>query len=309
MDTVFQYCIDSPNIDEVIDSPFLEIRGWIVSDLTNKIETPYLCDPKGRKHILYLVIRKDVVEAFPNKSVIGFKRLFSISELYYGDKWRLTFLINGEQKEIILSFVISLKLYDTFLLQKQNKLKKIFNILRCPKCGFDQLNQMSSSLNCNECGSTFSYDTNRYNFLTEEFKIQADVSDTDNVSANQYDEVTLDLINKYDNGIILDNGAGLRKVYFENIVNLDVADYPTTDVLAIGEVLPFKSNVFDAVLSLAVIEHIKNPVKYVEELYRCLKPGGIVLAVVPFLQPFHGYPNHFYNMTSNGLKNLFEINK
>ena len=44
MDTSFQYCIDSPNIHEVIDSPFLEIRGWIVSDITNKIETPYLCD-------------------------------------------------------------------------------------------------------------------------------------------------------------------------------------------------------------------------------------------------------------------------
>ena len=24
-----------------------------------------------------------------------------------------------------------------------------------------------------------------------------------------------------------------------------------------------------------------------------------------FLQPFHGYPNHYYNMTSSGLRNLF----
>jgi hypothetical protein len=36
-----------------------------------------------------------------------------------------------------------------------------------------------------------------------------------------------------------------------------------------------------------------------------LKPGGILLAAVPFLQPFHGYPDHYYNMSSSGLKNLF----
>jgi hypothetical protein len=26
---------------------------------------------------------------------------------------------------------------------------------------------------------------------------------------------------------------------------------------------------------------------------------------VPFLQPYHGYPHHYYNMTAQGLKNLF----
>lgn len=31
-----------------------------------------------------------------------------------------------------------------------------------------------------------------------------------------------------------------------------------------------------------------------------------MLAVVPFLQPFHGFPDHYYNMTSHGLRNLFE---
>jgi hypothetical protein len=26
---------------------------------------------------------------------------------------------------------------------------------------------------------------------------------------------------------------------------------------------------------------------------------------VPFLQPLHGYPHHYYNMTGEGLRNLF----
>jgi hypothetical protein len=37
-----------------------------------------------------------------------------------------------------------------------------------------------------------------------------------------------------------------------------------------------------------------------------LKPGGELICAVPFLQPFHGYPSHYYNMTHQGLKNLFD---
>ncbi len=36
-----------------------------------------------------------------------------------------------------------------------------------------------------------------------------------------------------------------------------------------------------------------------------LKPGGKLVCAVPFLQPLHGYPHHYYNMTGEGLRNLF----
>jgi ubiquinone/menaquinone biosynthesis C-methylase UbiE len=70
--------------------------------------------------------------------------------------------------------------------------------------------------------------------------------------------------------------------------------------------LPFKDNSFDVILSLAVLEHVKNPWIHANEMIRVLKPGGIIYADVPFLQPYHGYPHHYYNMTTAGLKNLFE---
>ena len=38
---------------------------------------------------------------------------------------------------------------------------------------------------------------------------------------------------------------------------------------------------------------------------RVLKPGGEIVCCVPFLQPYHGYPHHYYNMTAQGLVNLF----
>jgi hypothetical protein len=36
-----------------------------------------------------------------------------------------------------------------------------------------------------------------------------------------------------------------------------------------------------------------------------MKPGGKLLCCVPFLQPLHGFPRHYYNMTHQGLINLF----
>lgn len=36
-----------------------------------------------------------------------------------------------------------------------------------------------------------------------------------------------------------------------------------------------------------------------------LKPGGDLMCCVPLLQPVHVYPHHYYNMTKEGLANLF----
>ena len=106
-------------------------------------------------------------------------------------------------------------------------------------------------------------------------------------------------------GLILDCGAGLRRVYYDNIVNFEICPYGTTDVRGVGERLPFRSGVFDAVFSLSVLEHVKDPFACAREVARVLKPGGRLYCVAPFLQPFHGYPHHYYNMTAQGLCNLF----
>lgn len=45
--------------------------------------------------------------------------------------------------------------------------------------------------------------------------------------------------------------------------------------------LPFKSNSFDIVISLWVLEHLKNPPKAISEIYRVLKPTGIFMFVTP----------------------------
>src|SRR4051794_9093060 len=74
----------------------------------------------------------------------------------------------------------------------------------------------------------------------------------------------------------------------------------------LAEHLPFVENSFDAVLSVAVLEHVRNPLQAAAEMVRVLKPGGDLLCAVPFLQPLHGYPHHYFNITTQGIRRLFE---
>jgi len=143
-------------------------------------------------------------------------------------------------------------------------------------------------------------------FLSEELRRQFNIVDTDKVSSCEYDKHVLDLIERHRDGLVLDCGAGKRGVYYPNVVNFEIVAYDTTDVRGVGEVLPFVDGAFDAVISIAVLEHVKDPFACAAEIARVLKPGGELICCVPFLQPYHGFPHHYYNMTHQGLRNLFE---
>lgn len=142
-------------------------------------------------------------------------------------------------------------------------------------------------------------------FLSAEKKEKFLVFETENISSHGYDSYAREIIDDFKDGLILDCGCGLRSNYLENVVNYEIVPYVTTDILGVAEELPFKDNCFDAVFSLNVLEHVKDPFKSAKEISRVLKEGGILYCVVPFLQPVHGYPSHYYNMTASGLKNLF----
>src|SRR4051812_30988075 len=146
----------------------------------------------------------------------------------------------------------------------------------------------------------------KYDFLTDTLRAETGISETDAISAHGYDPYALELIASRRDGLVLDCGAGKRPVYYPNVVNFEIVDYDTTDVLGVGEQLPFRDNAFDAVLSLSVLEHVRDPFACAAAIARVLKPGGKLICCVPFLQPLHGYPHHYYNMTGQGLRALFE---
>jgi SAM-dependent methyltransferase len=146
----------------------------------------------------------------------------------------------------------------------------------------------------------------KLDFLSDDLRRQTRIAETDNVSANAYDGAVNALVEKHKNGLVLDCGAGKRPTYFENVINYEIVDYDSTDVIGVGEALPFKDATFDAVISVAVLEHVRDPFKCAKEIIRVLKPGGDLYCCIPFLQPLHGYPHHYFNATPQGIRSLFE---
>ena len=143
-------------------------------------------------------------------------------------------------------------------------------------------------------------------FLDDALRAAHGVIPTDKVSEHDYDAHARGIIARHAGGLVLDCGAGQRHAYYPNVVNLEIVEYDSTDVLGVAERLPFEDGCFDAVLSLNVLEHVRDPFAAAAELVRVLRPGGELMCVAPFLQPLHAYPHHYYNMTREGLLALFE---
>jgi SAM-dependent methyltransferase len=143
-------------------------------------------------------------------------------------------------------------------------------------------------------------------FLTEALRAETRIVDTHLIAGDPYLQPVTDLVESLPDGLLLDCGAGRRPTYYSNVVNYEIVDYDSTDVIGVGEHLPFQDRTFDAVISVAVLEHVRDPFRCAAEISRVLKSGGRLICGVPFLSPLHGYPHHYYNMTGQGLRALFE---
>jgi SAM-dependent methyltransferase len=112
-------------------------------------------------------------------------------------------------------------------------------------------------------------------------------------------------------GKVLNAGAGWRDVSHlveGELVNQDIT-YPgdeRTNIHIYSPLhhIPVAADHFDAILCIAVLEHVENPEEVVPELYRVLKPGGHLVLEVPFLQPEHKVPTDFQRYTKDGLVRL-----
>lgn len=124
---------------------------------------------------------------------------------------------------------------------------------------------------------------------------------------NLVDRTRLHKIFTYDENpekIVLNIGGGPTRED-KNVLNLNIDLFENVEVVADAHNLPFRSNSIDSVMIAAVLEHVQDPRKVVEEAYRVLKKEGYIYAETPFLQHFHGYPNHFQNFTLRGHDYLF----
>jgi SAM-dependent methyltransferase len=89
------------------------------------------------------------------------------------------------------------------------------------------------------------------------------------------------------------------------LVETDVAFGPRTAMICDAHALPFANESFDGVVAQAVLEHVVDPYRCVEEMHRVLRPHGLAYAETPFMQQVHMGRFDFTRFTHLGHRRLF----
>jgi len=106
-----------------------------------------------------------------------------------------------------------------------------------------------------------------------------------------------------DRATIFNVGAGYTDLG-PRVVNIDIFDSGTTDVIASAMALPLPDQCADLVILQGVLEHVEDAAGTIAESVRVLKPGGLFYTEMPFLQPYHESPIDLRRSTKNGLATL-----
>jgi len=113
--------------------------------------------------------------------------------------------------------------------------------------------------------------------------------------------------------ILLDLGCGppkartaARDIEYSQYVGVDLLVDARPDVVTGIDCLSLRDNSVDSINCVSVLEHVYHPREALTEMFRVLRPGGCVRAVVPLLCQFHGYPSDYFRYTHSALRRMFE---
>ncbi|MBL8644796.1 MAG: methyltransferase domain-containing protein [Rhodospirillaceae bacterium] len=114
-------------------------------------------------------------------------------------------------------------------------------------------------------------------------------------------------------GTLLDYGSGgqpyrtLFETRVQKYIAADVQDTPgrVRDVmLQPGKPVPLPDESVDTVLSSQTLEHVPDPLFYLRECYRLLRPGGGLILTAPMQWRHHEVPYDYTRFTRYGLQHL-----
>jgi uncharacterized protein YbaR (Trm112 family)/SAM-dependent methyltransferase len=103
-------------------------------------------------------------------------------------------------------------------------------------------------------------------------------------------------------------GKGMESLTTDDqleLVETDVSFGPRTKLICDAHDIPFCDETFDCVIVQAVLEHVVDPYRCVEEIYRVLKKQGFVYSETPFMQQVHMGRYDFTRFTHLGHRRLF----
>ena len=306
-DFPFDLYVDHPLPGEVGSVPWVLVQGWIAVPTSAEVEGPWVeCGPRIP---LARSSRPDVQAEHPEARVVSFEDLVAARDAVPGMDWMLAISVDGKVYRTALPVAFASHLLESFEDRKRAKLARLEALVRCPHCRSELSADGVDRRRCSSCGQVYERTASYFDFLTPELRADARIDATDHVSAGAYgnNRDIQDVIDRHADGLLLDVGAGMKSTYFDNVVNLEIVDYPSSDVLGVAERLPFADESFEGALSLEVLEHVRDPFAVASEIARVVKPGGTIYIAAPHLAPYHGYPHHYYNMTRQGLEALFSV--
>ncbi|MBC7249757.1 MAG: class I SAM-dependent methyltransferase [Anaerolineae bacterium] len=88
------------------------------------------------------------------------------------------------------------------------------------------------------------------------------------------------------------------------LFSIDIAPTRNPDVVCDVCHVPFPENSFERVFLMEVLEHVYDPAQALAEIYRVLKPGGVLIFSVPFVFPLHDRPFDYFRFTKHGIELL-----
>jgi hypothetical protein len=103
-------------------------------------------------------------------------------------------------------------------------------------------------------------------------------------------------------------GLGTEAIYADPdicLIGVDIYCTTITDIVADGHNLPLADASIDGVWIQAVLEHVLEPHRVVEEIHRVLRRRGVVYAETPFMQQVHMGSSDFTRFTHSGHRWLF----
>jgi SAM-dependent methyltransferase len=120
-------------------------------------------------------------------------------------------------------------------------------------------------------------------------------------------EQQIDSLDK--NAVILDVGCGhgdfSKILSTRECIYLDIVPYPEAHLACdLTKTIPFRSESFDAIVLMNVLEHVFEAQQLLLTLKSLLKPGGVVIITIPFLLKIHHGPFDFQRYTHYALRKI-----
>jgi SAM-dependent methyltransferase len=99
--------------------------------------------------------------------------------------------------------------------------------------------------------------------------------------------------------------ADVRGIFGADVhIGCDIQEGLGVDQVEDVHALSFADNSIGTVVALDTLEHVRDPIRAVEEMHRVLRPGGVVAITSVMFFPVHEHPWDFWRFTPEGFEQL-----